>query len=87
LLYASKRISLPRLLKKIYIDDNYDNELRPFGQDDITKVETELKLLQIDLDEKYQKLLSTVWIEMVNFNLKRYNLLIYLYNFKFIVFF
>ncbi len=87
MLYASKRISLPRLLKKIYIDDNYDNELRPFGQDDITKVETELKLLQIDLDEKYQKLLSTVWIEMVNFNLKRYNLLIYLYNFKFIVFF
>jgi len=87
LLYASKRISLPRLLKKIYIDDNYDNELRPFGQDDITKVETELKLLQIDLDEKYQKLLSTVWIEMVNFNLKRYNLLIYLYNFKFIIFF
>ncbi len=87
MLYASKRISLPRLLKKIYIDDNYDSELRPFGQDDITKVETELKLLQIDLDEKYQKLLSTVWIEMVNFNLKRYNLLIYLYNFKFIVFF
>jgi hypothetical protein len=87
LLYASKRISLPRLLKKIYIDDNYDSELRPFGQDDITKVETELKLLQIDLDEKYQKLLSTVWIEMVNFNLKRYNLLIYLYNFKFIIFF
>lgn len=87
MLYASKRISLPRLLKKIYIDDNYDNELRPFGQDDITKVETELKLLQIDLDEKYQKLLSTVWIEMVNFNLKRYNLLIYLYNFKFIIFF
>jgi hypothetical protein len=78
---------LPRLLKKIYIDDNYDSELRPFGQDDITKVETELKLLQIDLDEKYQKLLSTVWIEMVNFNLKRYNLLIYLYNFKFIFFF
>ena len=87
MLYASKRISLPRLLKKIYIDDNYDSELRPFGQDDITKVETELKLLQIDLDEKYQKLLSTVWIEMVNFNLKRYNLLIYLYNFKFIFFF
>ncbi len=87
MLYASKRISLPRLLKKIYIDDNYDSELRPFGQDDITKVETELKLLQIDLDEKYQKLLSTVWIEMVNFNLKRYNLLIYLYNFKFIIFF
>lgn len=73
MLYASKRISLPRLLKRIYIDDNYDNELRPFGQDDITKVETELKLLQIDLDEKYQKLVSTVWIEMVKFNLKLYN--------------
>ena len=66
-------MSLPRLLKRIYIDDNYDNELRPFGQDDITKVETELKLLQIDLDEKYQKLLSTVWIEMVKFNLKLYD--------------
>ncbi len=42
--------------------------MRPFGQDDITKVETELKLLQIDLDEKYQQLVSTVWIEMVKFN-------------------
>ena len=73
MLYASKRISLPKLLKRIYIDDNYDNELRPFGQDDITKVETELKLLQIELDEKYQKLVSTVWIEMVKFNLKLYN--------------
>jgi hypothetical protein len=73
LLYASKRISLPKLLKRIYVDDNYDNELRPFGQDDITKVETELKLLQIELDEKYQKLVSTVWIEMVKFNLKLYN--------------
>ena len=33
--------------------------MRPFGQDDITKVETELKLLQIDLDEKYQQLVFT----------------------------
>ncbi len=47
---------LERLLKRIYLDDNYNNEVRPFGQDDITKVETELKLLQIDLDEKYQQL-------------------------------
>ncbi len=29
-----------------------------------TNVFTELKLLQIDLDEKYQELVSTVWIEM-----------------------
>ena len=31
----------------------------------ITRVETELKLLQIDLDEKYQELVSTVWNDLV----------------------
>ena len=35
--------------------------MRPFGQNDVTKVETELKLLQIDLDEKYQQLVSTIY--------------------------
>jgi hypothetical protein len=30
--------------------------VRPFGPNDLTKVETDLKLLQIDLDEKYQQL-------------------------------
>jgi hypothetical protein len=44
------------LFKKIFEDDVYNSEVRPFGQDDLTKVETELKLLQIDLDEKYQQL-------------------------------
>lgn len=39
--------------------------LRPHDADGITYLKTELKLLQIDLDEKYQKLRSTVWIEMV----------------------
>ena len=39
--------------------------LRPHDSDGITRVFTELKLLQIDLDEKYQELIATVWIEMV----------------------
>jgi len=55
-LNESKRISLEKLLKKFYVDDDYNNEVRPFGPNDMTKVETELKLLQIDLDEKYQHL-------------------------------
>jgi len=38
--------------------------LRPHDIDGITHVNTELKLLQIDLDEKYQELISTVWVEM-----------------------
>ena len=47
---------MEKLLKKIYIVDNYNNEVRPFDEGEQTKVETELKLLQIDLDEKYQQL-------------------------------
>jgi hypothetical protein len=39
--------------------------LRPHDINGLTHVNTELKLLQIDLDEKYQELISTVWIEMV----------------------
>ena len=39
--------------------------LRPHDRKGLTHVNTELKLLQIDLDEKYQELISTVWIEMV----------------------
>jgi hypothetical protein len=42
--------------------------LRPHDNNGITHVNTELKLLQIDLDEKYQELIATVWIEMVIFN-------------------
>ena len=41
--------------------------LRPHDINGFTYVSTELKLLQIDLDEKYQELISTVWIEMVIF--------------------
>ena len=68
---------MEKLLKKFYVDDDYNNEVRPFGPNDMTKVETELKLLQIDLDEKYQQLVSTVWIEMVKFNQN----LVILYNY------
>lgn len=38
--------------------------VRPLGINDQTQLETELKILQIDLDEKYQELISTVWVEM-----------------------
>jgi len=54
------------LLKKIYIVDNYNNEVRPFDEGDQTKIETELKLLQIDLDEKYQQLVYTILIQICN---------------------
>jgi len=53
---SNNRLSLERLLKRIYIDDDYNSEVRPFGSNDLTKVETDLKLLQIDLDEKFQEL-------------------------------
>ena len=53
---TNKRTSLEKLLNRIYVDGDYNNEVRPFNQGDQTKVETELKLLQIDLDEKYQQL-------------------------------
>ena len=39
--------------------------LRPHNINGLTHVNIELKLLQIDLDEKYQELISTVWLEMV----------------------
>jgi hypothetical protein len=55
-LSASSRVSLEKLFKKIFSEEKYNNEVRPFGKNDVTKVETELKLLQIDLDEKYQQL-------------------------------
>jgi hypothetical protein len=57
--------SLENIFKKLFGTEQYDKNVRPFGKDGITHVETELKLLQIDLDEKYQQLISTVWIEMV----------------------
>jgi hypothetical protein len=60
LLNANNRLSLEKLLKKIYVEDNYNNEVRPFGEEDKTKVFTEVKLLQIDLDEKYQQLVKNL---------------------------
>jgi hypothetical protein len=59
-LNANNRLSLEKLLKKIYVEDNYNNEVRPFGEEDKTKVFTEVKLLQIDLDEKYQQLVNNL---------------------------
>ena len=58
------------MLEKIYIVDNYNNEVRPFDEGDQTKIETELKLLQIDLDEKYQQLVYTILIQIYNILLR-----------------
>ena len=61
---------LKELFKKIFIDNDYATFVRPRLNKSkrITRVETELKLLQIDLDEKYQELISTAWIEMTWFD-------------------
>jgi hypothetical protein len=40
---------LTKLFNKIFIQDDYNNMVRPNNDNDITKIETELKLLQIDL--------------------------------------
>jgi len=84
---SKKSDGLDKLFKQIFHIKQYNNMLRPHDTDGITYLKTELKLLQIDLDEKYQKLRSTVWIEMVRirqqfiFNIKLLiNKLIYLYN-------
>ena len=42
---SNNRLSLERLLKRIYIDDDYNSEVRPFGSNDLTIVETDLKLI------------------------------------------
>jgi hypothetical protein len=52
-LNANNRLSLEKLLKKIYVENNFNNEVRPFGEE-------EVKLLQIDLDEKYQQLVKNL---------------------------
>ena len=62
---------LKELFKKIFIDNDYATFVRPRLENSsnrITRIETELKLLQIDLDEKYQELISTAWIEMIWFD-------------------
>ena len=38
--------------------------VRPVDDNGLTVVSTELKVIQIDIDEKYQELISTVWLEM-----------------------
>jgi hypothetical protein len=62
--------TLSDLFLKIFIERDYSNSVRPTlnATSRLTRVETELKLLQIDLDEKYQELISTAWIEMIWFD-------------------
>jgi hypothetical protein len=56
---------------KIFDKNSYNQLVRPIdNKTGLTYVSTELKLLGIDLDEKYQELVSTVWIEMVRFYFK-----------------
>ena len=50
------REGLQKLLELIFEQKKYNNLVRPFQEDDRTHVNTELKLLQIDLEEKYQEL-------------------------------
>jgi nicotinic acetylcholine receptor, invertebrate len=54
-----------KLLNDILIRNDYNHLVRPTRYDDLTYVDTQLKILQIDLDEKYQQLISTVWFEMI----------------------
>ena len=58
------------LIHKLLINKDYAILVRPTlnATSRLTRVETELKLLQIDLDEKYQELISTAWIEMIWFD-------------------
>ncbi len=62
--------TLSDLFLKIFIERDYSNSVRPTlnATSRLTRIETELKLLQIDLDEKYQELISTAWIEMIWFD-------------------
>ena len=54
-------MSIEKLHKKIYLDNDYNSEVGPFEENDLIKVETEVKLLQIDLDEKYQQLVYSYY--------------------------
>jgi len=69
---AKKRSINPlnELFNNILLKNDYSTLARPIvnSTNKITRVETELKLLQIDLDEKYQELISTAWIEMTWFD-------------------
>lgn len=58
---------LEKLIDKIFEMEGYNELVRPVNNlTGLTHVRTELKLLGIDLDEKYQELVSTVWVEMVS---------------------
>jgi hypothetical protein len=56
-----------KLFEKIFIQQHYNKMIRPSsGNDNITHITIELKLLQIDLDEKYQELISTGKYKLFN---------------------
>jgi hypothetical protein len=43
-------VGLEKLIKNVFIDENYNSLVRPINEDDgITYIKTELKILQIDL--------------------------------------
>lgn len=46
-------VDLERLFHKVFVIEEYNNLVRPETQDGLTRVETELKLLQIDLVKYY----------------------------------
>ena len=48
LIQAKRGVGLEKLLNTIFNSDKYNNLVRPSGDDDLTYVKTELKLLQID---------------------------------------
>ncbi len=47
--YRSKITGLEKLIKAIFYEKSYNELVRPVNNDGVTVVETELKLLQIDL--------------------------------------
>jgi hypothetical protein len=66
LVKCRESVGLEKLIHDVFEINNYNNLVRPTqANTGLTLVETELKLLQISLDEKFQEMISTVWIEMV----------------------
>ena len=51
---AKNLSNLEKLFDSIFLNEEYNSMVRPENMNGLTHVETELKLLQIDLDEKYQ---------------------------------
>ena len=54
---ADNLTGLAKLFNKIFVQDEYNNMVRPYNFNKMTKVETELKLLQIDLVNNKKKLI------------------------------